>query len=46
MTDKTIRRFKNYCIANNLVIDLDSYKILVTGLTRINKIEPFIELIN
>ena len=46
MTDKTIRKFKNYCIANNLVIDLDSYKILATSLTRINKINPFIELIN
>ena len=45
MTDKTIRRFKNYCIANNLDIDLDSYKILVNNLTNNGKGRALIKCI-
>ena len=41
-----MQQFKKYRVANNLNIDLESYKILATGLTRINKRKLFIEFIN
>lgn len=46
MNYRATLQFKNYRVANNLDIDLNSYKILATGLTKNNKSKFFIEFIN